>query len=223
MATGTSAILTGKPASGTGGFYFGPRLTNNLPKDATSAIPGEFTKAGYVNEDGVTETADATDEKIKAWGGDIVKIVRTEHSVSYSLTFMESSNAALLKFIFGEDNVSIVPPTETTSGKVSVRKTSTVPPRVSGIFDMLDDPAAIRIVFEDGQPAQSGDVTFVDNSIISYQVNIECFVGRDGKTKSTLMIDDGTTTTGQVVETPTTPGPGTPPAGGGADPGGIAP
>lgn len=201
MSTGTAAILTGKPATGTGGFYHGPRFADDLPTDARVAIPAAFTKGGYVNEDGVTETVDASDEKIKAWGGDIVKIVRTEHSISYALTFMESANADLLKFLYGEENVDVVLPTDTTSGSVTVRRTSKVPPRCSGIFDMLDDPAAIRIVFEDGQPTQSGDITFVDGAVISYSVNIECFVGKDGKTKSTLMIDDGVNASGQTLVT----------------------
>src|SRR5699024_12062350 len=71
----------------------------------SSDLSEDFTKGGFIGEDGVTRETDASDEKIRAWGGDTVKVVRSEHSITYSLEFLELANADVLKLIHGAENV----------------------------------------------------------------------------------------------------------------------
>lgn len=175
-----SNVLNGKPKV-TGGVRYARGLTE-FPVDASSALASTVLDAGYVSEDGLVETVDASDDKIKAWGGDIVKIVRTEHSVSYTFTLIESKNADALKLLFGEENVTI------TGNKITVNKTATMIPRASFIFDMRDGDEDIRILVKDGQPSISGDVNFTDGDAIGYEVTVEAFPDADG-VKSILMID----------------------------------
>lgn len=175
-----SNVLNGKPKV-TGGVRYARGLTE-FPVDASSALAASVLDAGYVSEDGLVETVDASDDKIKAWGGDIVKIVRTEHSVSYTFTLIESKNADALKLLFGEGNVTI------TGNKITVNKTATMIPRASFIFDMRDGDEDIRILVKDGQPSISGDVNFTDGDAIGYEVTVEAFPDADG-VKSILMID----------------------------------
>ena len=177
-----SNVLDGKPKV-TGGVRYARGLTE-FPVDASSSLAASVLDAGYVSEDGLVETVDASDDKIKAWGGDIVKIVRTEHSVSYTFTLIESKNANALKLLFGEENVTI------TGGKITVNKTATMIPRASFIFDMRDGKEDIRILVKDGQPSISGDVNFTDGDAIGYEVTVEAFPDADG-VKSILMIDSG--------------------------------
>lgn len=177
-----SNVLNGKPKV-TGGVRYARGLTE-FPVDASSALAPEVLDAGYVSEDGLVETVDASDDKIKAWGGDIVKIVRTEHSVSYTFTLIESKNADALKLLFGEENVTV------SGGKITVNKTATMIPRASFIFDMRDGKEDIRILVKDGQPSISGDVNFTDGDAIGYEVTVEAFPDADG-VKSILMIDSG--------------------------------
>src|SRR5690606_41267287 len=93
-------VLNGKPKV-TGGVRYGRDIdTATLPTDATAPLAATLLDAGYVSEDGLVEAVDASDDKIKAWGGDIVQIVRTEHSVSCTFTLLESANAYALKAIF---------------------------------------------------------------------------------------------------------------------------
>lgn len=178
-----SNVLNGKPKV-TGGVRYARGLTE-FPVDASSALAASVLDAGYVSEDGLVETVDASDDKIKAWGGDIVKIVRTEHSVSYTFTLIESKNADALKLLFGEENVTI------TGNKITVNKTATMIPRASFIFDMRDGKEDIRILVKDGQPSISGDVNFTDGDAIGYEVTVEAFPDADG-VKSILMIDGET-------------------------------
>lgn len=172
-------VLTGKPKV-TGGIRYGRGVTT-FPEDATSALDESLLDAGYVNSDGLVQTIDASDEKIIAWGGDVVKIVRTEHSVSYAFTLIESSNANALKLMFGEENVTV------SADQISVDIKAGMVPRASFVFDMADEKS-IRAVVKDGQPSLSGDVNFVDGDVISYPITVEAFPADDG-TKAKLMIE----------------------------------
>lgn len=182
MATGTAAILTGAPVTATGGLLFGD-TTVAAPTDAATALDPAWVKGGYIGEDGVTRTTDASDEKIRAWGGDVVKVVRTEHSITYTFQFLESANADVLKLIHGEDNVTVA------AGKVKVNQTSKMPPRKSYVLDMLDSETHLREYIADGQLTTSGDVTFVHSDVIRYEVTIEAFPNAQG-VKAVSFIDD---------------------------------
>lgn len=183
MSTGTDAILVGAPLTATGGVLFAPK-TATSPVDSKTAPIG-YTEGGYVGEDGVTRTTDASDEKIKAWGGDTVKVVRTEHSITYTFTFLESANADVLKLIYGADNVTVV------GGKVTIKQTSKMSPRMKFVLDMIDDVSTVREVIDDGQLTTSGDVVFVHSDVIKYEVTIEAFPDDEG-VKAITYMDDGT-------------------------------
>lgn len=183
---GTNAILTGSPVTATGGLLFGD-TTIEKPADATVDLSTEFVKGGYIGEEGVTRTTDASDEKIKAWGGDTVKIVRTEHSITYTFQFLESANADVLKLIHGEDNVTV----DTANKKVAVKHTSALPLRKTFVLDMADADVKLRELINDGQLSTSGDVQFVHSDVIRYEVTIEAFPDEDGVKAISFM--DGTT------------------------------
>lgn len=185
MADGTAAVLSGAPITATGGVLFG-ETTVALPTDATTVLDPAWIKGGYIGEDGATRTTDASDDKIKAWGGDTVKIVRTEHSITYTFSFLEAANAAVLKLIHGEENVIVV------GGKVTVKHTSRMPVRKAFVLDMKDAPASLREVIPDGQITTSGDVVFVHSDVIRYEVSIECFPDTAG-VKAISYMDDGVT------------------------------
>lgn len=173
MAVGTENILVGAPVTATGGVLFG-ESTVAAPTDATTALDLAWVKAGFISEDGVTRTTDASDDKIRAWGGDTVKVVRTEHSITYTFTFLESANADVLKLIYGESNVTIA------AGKVKINQTSAMPPRKSFVLDMADGETKLREYIKNGQLTTSGDTVFVHSDVIRYEVSIEAFPDANG-------------------------------------------
>ncbi|MFJ3957698.1 IPT/TIG domain-containing protein [Arthrobacter sp. NPDC090010] len=191
MANGTDAILTGTPLTATGGVCFNDP-SGVMPTDATDALDSAFVKAGYIGEDGVVRTTDASDEKIKAWGGDVVKIVRTEHSIVYKFSFLESANADVLKLIHGAENVII------TGQKIQINQTSKLPVRKAFVLDMRDGSMAIRELIKNGQITTSGDVTFVHSDVIKYEVTIEAFPDNAG-VKAVSYIDQLTATAPTVT------------------------
>lgn len=171
--SGVAAILTGKPLKATGGVTRAP-IGTSLPNDATTKLNAAFIPQGFIGEDGVTRTTDASDDKIKAWGGQVVKVVRSDFSVSYKFSYMEAASATTLKSIVGEENVTITPPEAGKhNGKVAVRINSKPAPRASYTLEMLDENTFIREVIPIGQISVSGDVKFAHSSVIQYEVTIE--------------------------------------------------
>lgn len=103
MANLAANVVAGSPLA-TGGVLIGA-LTATAPTSAKGALTG-FSGAGYIGEDGLTETNERSTDNIRAWGGDTVKIVQTEHNVAYSFTFLETLNSDVLKAVYGEANVT---------------------------------------------------------------------------------------------------------------------
>ena len=70
-------VVAGKPLA-TGGIYLAPIGTTG-PTDVSTALGAAYKSAGYIGDDGVTEANERDTSKIKAWGGDVVMIVQSEH------------------------------------------------------------------------------------------------------------------------------------------------
>lgn len=172
--TGTDAIQSGSPVSGVGGVTRAKRGAT-LPADADTPLDtGVFTKLGYISEDGVTRKTDRDTEKIKAWGNYTVKTLIKDNSVTYSLTFLESSNGDLLKALFGEDNVVITTPKSGVhDGKIAIKHSAQLPEPAVFTLEMKDGDTAMREVIPNGQLTVTGDVTFVHNDVIRYEVEID--------------------------------------------------
>lgn len=192
-----SDIAVGSPVTATGGVLHAP-VGTAYPATVAESFSSDWIKGGYVGEDGVTRTIDASDDKIKAWGGDTVKVVRTEHSVSYTFQFLESSNADTLKLLFGDDHVAV------TGTDITVEVTSEMVPRRAFAFAMKDGDKLVREIVKDGQISVSGDVTFVHSDVIRYEVTIEAFPDENSVKAISMM--------GTAASSPVITDPGTEPA-----------
>ena len=189
MSTGTAAIIAASPVTATGGVLSAP-LGTAAPTDATSELNELFKALGYVDEAGVKRTTDSSEEKIKAWGGSTVKIVRTEHSVAYTFSFLESANATVLKAIYGEENVTITPPTTTHGGLIEIKEKGEMLPPAGYVLNMKDGKTRIREYVGNGQLTASGEASFVHSAVIKYDVTIEAMPDSEG-VKYVEWQDDG--------------------------------
>lgn len=169
-------VLTGAPdIKSTGGFTIFPpqNSADKYPKDAKTPLTlAGLAKGGYVSEDGLTKTVDRSTEKIKDWNGDVILIVQTDHSVILKLVCMESANAAVLKMIYGDDNVIV-----SEDGKsITTIDTSDDLPHQGLDFNILGGRGSkIRVFAPDTQVTSVGDVKFVKNDVIRYELELECF------------------------------------------------
>ena len=173
MANKISNVVAGKPLS-TGGILIAP-LGTALPANTSTAPNIAFVSAGYIGEDGVTENNGRSIEKIRAWGGDTVKVTQTEHTLTYQFTFIESLNSDVLKTVYGSANVTTTAATISTGTLQAIKITSDVLPHKEYIFEIRDGDAKVRIVVPDGQITEIGETTYSDASAIAYQVTLECF------------------------------------------------
>lgn len=184
MANTASNVVAGRPLT-TGGVWIGDK-GSTAPTDATTELDAAFTAAGYISEDGLTESAERSTEKVKAWGGDTVKVLQTDFATTYSFTFLESLNAEVLKTVYGDDNVT------TDGGLHTVKVNGDVLPHKSFVFEVKDGETRIRIHVPDGQITEVGEVTYSDSDVVGYQVTIEAFRSADFDANAIKYLDDGT-------------------------------
>lgn len=182
-----SNVVSGKPLT-TGGVLIAP-LGTALPTTAAAALDEDFLGAGYIGEDGVTEGTDRSTDKIRAWGGDTVKVVQSEFSVTYQFSFIEALNSGALKAVYGDDNVVTTAAGPSAGTLNTVKINSKTLPHKSYVFEIRDGLAKIRIVVPDGQITEVGEVTYNDSDVVAYQVTVEAFpVSGDNALK---YLDDG--------------------------------
>lgn len=178
-------VLVASPATGTGGVLRAP-LATALPTDASTALLADYVAQGYIGEDGVSMSTDRSVEKIRAWGGDSVRVVETEHDLSFSLTFLET-NEQTLKAVFGDDNVT------GSAGNFNVAIQSGALPAQVFVFDMIDGDKKVRIVVPNGQITEVGDTQFVHSDATGYEITIEAFAD-DSDKKAYIHYSNATTT-----------------------------
>ena len=188
MANLVQNVVAGKPLA-TGGILSGP-LGTPLPTDASTAPDAAIAGVGYISDDGVSESMNRETDKIKAWGGDVVKIVQSEHSVTYQYTMIEAARAEVNREVYGEPNVTATVATTTHGNLLAIKVTAEQLPHRVRVIEIKDGDARVRIVLPDSQITEVGDVTYQDAAIIAYPVTVEAFPDASG-VKAYKYTDDG--------------------------------
>ena len=161
-------VTYGKPKVG-GAVYVAP-VGTTLPTDAVSELDPTFKSLGYISEDGITNTNSMESEKIKAWGGDVVLVANTGKEDTFTYTLIEGMNVDVLKYIYGDENV-----TGTIEEGVTVKSGSKPIESNAIVIDMILKGGVLkRIVIGDGTISELGDITYVDNDAAGYEVTIDC-------------------------------------------------
>ena len=123
---------------------------------------------GYITSDGVSESEDRSTEKILDWNLDVIDIVETEYSLQLTVTFAEAANAAVLKFLYGEENV------EVTEGGVYIKKKSREMPSSAIMFDIKGKNGAKgRAYGDECQVASIGEIAYNKQGLIQYEATID--------------------------------------------------
>jgi len=177
-APAVSNVVAGKPLA-SGGALNGP-LGTALPTNASTPADAAFKALGYISEDGLTETTERSTEKVRAWGGDTVKVIQTEFAATFSFSFIESVNGDVLKVVYGDSNVTTTAATPTVGTLHSIKVTGEELDHDSWIFEVKDGDARIRIVVPNGQVTTVGEITYSDGGVIQYNVTVETFKDASG-------------------------------------------
>ena len=168
-------VSTGK-AKTTGSVHRAPAGTS-LPTDATTALANTFVDLGYISKEGLTNSAERTTASEKAWGGDIVAIFSTDKTDKFKFKFIESLNADVLKSIYGASNVTV------TTTQISIAEKNIDPEFAVWVFDMILKTGGYkRIVVPEGAIVSVGDIVYVDEGLIGYEVTIDTLADASGNT-----------------------------------------
>lgn len=108
-------VLVGAPdVRYSGGFWLGrpsqdPEEFPDGAVESGAAVADRLglESGGYITSDGVSEAEERSTEKITDWNLDVIDIVETDYSLQLTVTFAEAANAAVLRFLYGDQNVTV--------------------------------------------------------------------------------------------------------------------
>jgi len=169
-------VSTGKPKIS--GAIFRAETTATLPTSATSALSEDFKELGYASEDGIKNNNSGESENIRAWGLDVVETVQTSKDDTFKFSLIESLNSEVLRTVHGDGNV-----TGTLATGITVTANSEPLSEHAYVIDMiLKGNIAKRIVIPCGNVTETGEVTYKDDELISYEVTLTCKADSSGNT-----------------------------------------
>lgn len=165
MGNTATNVQAGKPNIN-GAIYFAP-LGTKLPASTKEELDQAFSCLGYISEDGISNGNAPENTDVKAWGGDVVLSTQTSKTDTWSYKLLESLNAAVLKMIYGSDNVK----GELNTGITVCATTEDVE---SGVYviDTSMGSANKRIVIPNGKISGLEDITYKDNEPVGYGVTV---------------------------------------------------
>lgn len=172
----TANVSTGKPKIG-GAISVAP-LGTTLPTDATSALDAAFKSLGYVSDSGLVNSNTATTDDVKAWGSDTVLNLQTEKPDTYKFTLLEVLNVDVLKFIYGDSNVT----GDLDTGITVTANADEAEDRVIVVDMIMRGKVLKRIVCPSAKVITVGDVTYADGAPVGYETTVSATPDSAGNT-----------------------------------------
>lgn len=196
MSVNASQVLTGAPDQlTTGPILSAPRGTA-LPEAIGDALDPAFVDSGYVSEDGLTLTPERSTEVVRDWSGSVVRELLTEFAARLAWSHLETNEQSLKNYM-GDDNVTVTAATSTEGKRITALLRSSEMPRKSWSFKMKDGDSRVLIVVPDGQVSETGEVSFVKSSAVTWPVTLTTYPDSEG-VNVYIYLDDGTVLTAGV-------------------------
>lgn len=169
------ATYVAKPISVTGGIKVAP-IGTVTPTDPTSVLNAAFKELGYVTEDGLKLSHDASDDKIKVWGGVTIRTIRSDYSATITGTLVSTLDVDVLKNVFGDSLVT------QKSGFIAIKHAADTAPEKVYVIETKDasNGGRKRYVIPKGQISISGDVNLSHKEITGFEITIEALADKDG-------------------------------------------
>lgn len=182
-------VSVGKP-NALGAVYKAP-LGTTLPTTADGELDEAFVELGYVDENGLTNSNTPSSSDVKAWGGTIVLSYQEEKPDTFQFKLIESLNPEVAKVAYGNSNV-----TGSLATGITITANAQEQEENCYVFEMsLRGGVFKRIVVPDGKVAEVGDIVYVDNDVIGYDITISALPDTSNNTHYEYIKGPSSTTT----------------------------
>jgi len=162
-------VTAAKPKVG-GAVHVAP-VGTTLPTDATSALDATFKSLGYISEDGLTNANSPESENIQAWGGDVVLSPQTSKSDTFTYKLIEGLNVDVLKFVYGDDNV-----TGDLDTGIEVKANNKEAEERTIVIDMVLKGGFLkRVVIPRAKTTEIGEIVYSDSEAVGYEITTTAF------------------------------------------------
>lgn len=169
-------VTYAKPKIG-GAVYVAPKGTA-LPTDTLSDLNAAFKSLGYTSVEGLRNENKKETDTIKAWGGDAVLILDKGKTDIYKFKLIEVLNVDVLKTVYGDENV-----TGALADGITIKANNTELPGKAFVFDMIMKNGVLkRVVVPDGNISEIGEISFVDNDAVGYDITLNALADASGNT-----------------------------------------
>lgn len=158
-----------------GALYVAPKGTA-VPEDATTALGADYKALGYTAKDGYKMQIDRESVQWDSWEADDIVEVDESHSVTNTVTPMETFSEDVAKTIFGPGNVTAA------DGAVSkiVVNADELPEYVLVVEMRLRNGRKCRVVNPRWKITSQGEFTFNRQDPITSELQGKCLPDADG-------------------------------------------
>lgn len=151
------------------GKIYGAPVGTALPTTETASLNVAFVDLGYISDAGVQQSISKSTTTIKAWGGDVVRKLTTEHDLTYKFEMLET-NPDSLEAYYGDQ----------TAPATAVQIKQQAGLRQPWVVHIIDGTNLVRIVIPDGEVIELADVNYSTDSAIAYGVTISAYADGSG-------------------------------------------
>ena len=163
------------PKPAVGGAVYSADYGTAVPTDASTPLGDGINSLGYIHEDGITEGIEGDSESLKAFGGDEVRVVRSEHEVTYTFHPIETNKYALAER-YGQDNVTV-----DDKGNIAVLVNSKQAPVRSYVFEvLLSENMVERTVVPRGQVVEVGERKYSNADPLGSEIKVKALPDESG-------------------------------------------
>lgn len=144
------------------------------PTDLTTAWGVGWTAAGLMGEDGLTESREQETSDHYAWGGVLLRTIKSKHKRTFRAVLLED-NATTFGLINPGSTTATATGTDTRTVKIP-----TANQKAFG-FDLQDGGATVkRVIIPTGEVTEVGDIVYSDGEVTGYEVTITVYPAADG-------------------------------------------